>query len=115
MKAEKCKICGAEFVSNGCGTGYGINENGEKICYSCCGKADAEKLEKDGILSGYFSDGFFTNWPGTFKIKVQGVKKSWHNFAGRNGRRDFWLTYKGQNYHGVNVGNNQCATIRRVK
>ena len=116
---ENCSICGKEMFSDGLGTGYGTNEKGEKLCYSCCGEQDKKYLIENGKLSGYLSrdeNGFyFGNWPGSFKIRVYGVRYSWHNFAGKNGRRDFWLSYAGENYHGVNIGDNECATIKRVK
>lgn len=101
-------------------TGYGTNDKGEKHCYECCAKEDAAYLLEHGKLQGYFVEenkqGYFTNWPGSLKIPIYARRVSWHNFAGRNGRTDFWLKYNGQNYHGVQIGHNsQIATIRRTK
>ena len=114
----KCD-CGHMAESDGFSTGYGIDKDGKKICFACCGEQDKQTLIETGKLSGYFSKDekghYFGNWPGSFKIRVYSVRYSWHNFAGRNGRRDFWLTYNGENYHGVNIGDQECATIKRVK
>lgn len=114
--------CGHTVTSDGFSTGYGINGKGEKICFSCCGELDKKQLRETGILCGYFTGnpgkGYeFTNWPGSLKLSAYGVKKSWHNFAGRNGRVDFWVDFEGKVYHGIHVsnGSHECATIRLTK
>lgn len=108
--------CGHVAVSNGFSTGYGVDKDNKKICFACCGEGDKDTLIKTGKLSGYFNGKEFLNWPGTFRISVSYIRKSWHNFAGKDGRTDFWLFYNGQKYHGVQIGhNNDCATIRRTK
>lgn len=129
--SDNCTICKAEFVPSTISTGYGIDKHGHRICFSCCGKLDERALKRDGKLVGYLTykqvpinyrktgyidieDGFFTNWPGTFKIRVLRVKKSFNNF--RAPRLDFWFMWQGMEFHGVNVGNNsQVATVKRVK
>jgi len=115
---ETCTVCKKEIIreEGGCGTGYAIDNNGNKICYACCGEADKKTLLETGKLSGYYSHLVFTNWPGSFKIKAYYSRDSWHNFAGRNGRTDFWLNFEGKHYHGVHIGHdNECATIRLLK
>lgn len=108
--------CGHIATSNGFTTGYGVDRDGKKICFECCGKNDREQLEQTGKLSGYYTGGKFMNWPGTFSVHVYSYRKSWHNFAGRDGRTDFWFSLNGRNYHGVQIGHlNECATVRRVK
>ncbi len=123
MKNEfTCSKCGltktndSEFT-----TGYGRTGSGEIVCYDCCAKDDIAYLEANGKLSGYYVKGednkyYFTNWPATLKIPVYYQKTSWHNFAGKNGRTDFWLTFEGKQYHGVQIGHNsQLATIKKIK
>ena len=118
-----CSVCGKEIKKeiNSCSTGYGVNEHGEKTCFKCIGKADKKELVKTGKLTGYFSTGkdgrkYFTNWPGSLSIHVYYTRQSWHNFAGKNGRTDFWFLFEGQNYWGVQIGNNnQIARVKRVK
>lgn len=113
--------CGHIAKSDGLGTGYGIDKDGNKICYYCCGENDKQELRNTGKLFGYISknkDGkfVFTNWPGSFVIPVYSFRYSWHNFAGKNGRLDFWLNFEGNTFHGVNIGkSNQCATIKKTK
>lgn len=108
--------CGHTVKSDGLGTGYGINDKNEKICYQCCADQDKAYLKEHGTLTGYFDGKYFTNWPGSFKLLAQGIKKSWHNFAGRDGRTDYWVYMDGVCYHGVHVGfTHQCSTIRKVK
>ena len=124
MKTEEiniCSICGKEITreENSISTGYATNKDGEKICYQCCGELDKKELSETGVLHGYLSKDeagyYFGNWPGTLKIRVYGVRKSWHNFAGKDGRRDFWLQFNGGNYHVLNIGDNECAKVKRCK
>ena len=113
-----CYICKKEIVRdvNRISTGYGIDKDGNKVCFACCGDLDKKQLLETGKLYGYYSGGYFSNWPGTFKLLANYSKKSYHNFAGRNGRTDFWCRFEGNEYHGVHIGhNNECATIRKIK
>lgn len=102
-------------------TGYATNSKDEKICFECCGELDKQALIEDGKLTGYFvkkDDGkyYFSNWPGTFLIPVYYSRSSWHNFAGKNGRTDFWCTFQGKKYHGVQIGHNsQIARLKALK
>lgn len=43
------------------------------------------------------------------------VSKSWHNFAGHNGRTDVWFNLDGSSWHGVNIGDNQICRVKRCK
>ena len=116
-----CSKCNEQkTVNQDFTTGYGVDKDGNKVCYECCGKEDERYLIDNGKLQGYLTgqpgNEYFANWPGSFKIPVLYSRKSYHNFAGRNGRTDFWLKYKGNNYHGINIGkDNEIATIRKTK
>ena len=115
---DTCSVCNKEIIRDpeSCGTGYGRDKDNNIICYACCGENDKKTLLETGKLSGYYSKLHFTNWPGSFKIKAYYSRSSWHNFAGKDGRTDFWLNFEGKHYHGVQIGhNNECATIRLLK
>ena len=111
--------CGHIAKSSGISTGYGTDKDNKKICFKCCGKNDRKELIETGKSFGYLvkkgNGWYFTNWPGSFEIRVLSTRQSHHNFAGRNGRTDFWLFFEGHNYHGVNIGDNQCARLKRTK
>lgn len=132
MSDTHCTVCGAAFVSNGFAPGYGTRLNGDRVCYSCIGKEDKAELLNTGKLIGYLHfdseskpyhrTGFeylknasFMNWPGTFRVPIsQAVKRSFNNFGAP--RIDFWFTFEGHKYHGVNVGDNsQIARVKRLK
>lgn len=142
MSDTNCVLCGEPFKpehfydeakTKPVDTGYGVRPDGEKVCFSCCGKTDAEELRTTGRLVGYFTystpginharsaprDQYvgsptFTNWPGTLKISTYThVRVSRNNFGAT--RLDFWFTWEGRTYHGVNIGDNQIARVRRVK
>lgn len=55
-------------------------------------------------------------WAGTWSAAIHRSHKSWHNFAGRNGRTDVWFTGPDGGYwHGVNIGDNQIVRCTRRK
>ena len=53
-------------------------------------------------------------WDGSYRWNAY-VKTSWHNFAGKDGRRDCWFNINGQRWHGVNIGNSDMVHAKRVK
>ncbi len=110
-------------------TGYGTDEDGNKICYDCAALRDEERLRVEGKMQGYLvyekepgeryrfgeislKNGYFGNWPGTFKLGVSSAKKSINNFGAE--RIDFWFEWEGRTYHGVNVGDSQIAVVHRI-
>ena len=54
-------------------------------------------------------------WDGTYKFEIIDIHKSWHNFAGPDGRRDCWFKIKDQLWHGVNIGDNDIVHAKRIK
>jgi len=55
-------------------------------------------------------------WEGSFKWNCY-IKSSWHNFAGRDGRRDCWFNLEGTPghlWHGVNIGDNDIVRCKRL-
>lgn len=145
LPPTNCSECGAELIASGCTAGYGCGdperidghpdapelktgeylERSPAVCYTCCGKHDAERMQKDGRITLYLSKaapGEFSgapwkvsNWPDSLRFPVWGVRKSYHNFAGRDGRVDFWFTAFGREWHGVQIGDTQIARCRAVK
>lgn len=122
----KCAQCGEIHPlgsPGGFSTGYGYYHDAEPqvpICYKCCGEEDARDMRATGKGFMYLSKNDAgkwecTNWPGTLRIPVLNVKHSFHNFAGRNGRADFWFIFDGSVWHGVNIGHGQNARVRRTK
>lgn len=124
---------------NSIGTGYGEDADGAIVCYSCCGIEDADHLNamkvgdraifyvtrsevdndaKPGTIAHDRTPAYryhLINWPSTLKIQISRPSKSWHNFAGKDGRRDHWFSYRGKQYHGVNIGDNDILRVRRLK
>lgn len=140
----KCEII--HTSADGGGTGYAIRATDKaKICYTCVGKADEKTLRETGKLWGYLTgrrvslvsshvsdlyhgprgwrkprgvytleNGAFTNWPGSFSVNVSRVKLSYNNWGAP--RQDFWFTWEGNKYHGVQVGeSSECARVSRIK
>ena len=103
---EICCVCGKSIHGDGIGTGHGIDEHGNKVCYECCGKRDAEQLaalEPGTPMYLYLSGEYVTNWPGTLKIRIIGQRTGRHNIAGT--QTNVWFRYGGRNYHGTQYGN----------
>lgn len=101
-------------------TGYGVTQDGRKICYSCCAEQDKQQMRQDGRITLYLveRDGrhYVTNWPGSLEIPVKSFRKSHHNMAGKNGRTDVWFTFEGQNWHGYQIGQwNEICHCKRTK
>ena len=107
--------------------GYGVDANGAKHCYDCCAARDRADMEATGRATLYLSPNDnpaiggaytapykLTNWPGSLALPVWQVCKGRHNIA-RN-RYDFWFTFGGRDWHGVQYGDNtQIAHCRRLK
>lgn len=112
-------------------TGYGIDDNGKRICFACCGERDRLSMREGKPIALYLNmpttlymgqnhangSNFasLTNWPGTLKIVLHGVRKGYHNMAGY--RYDVWFTFEGHKWHGVQYGDNtqicRCRTVRK--
>jgi hypothetical protein len=114
---ESCSICQKTIVMSetSIGTGYGINQAGEKVCYSCCAEQDKQFMREHGKIVLYLDkttqlrghDKVISfeviNWPGSLKFKASG-KSGRHNLA--RSRTDVWFKFEGQNWHGVQYGKN---------
>lgn len=121
----RCRDCGIAkpVPRDGCGTGYATTGRSPKarfVCYGCCAIQDRKHMERDGKSVLYLSERSplqweISNWPGTLRFNAS-VSTSWHNFAGRNGRRDAWfMGPDGKQWHAVSIGWRQVARCKRVK
>ena len=115
-----CNACNAtiERPPESIGTGYATDKDGNKICYSCCGKEDAEYMRVNGkntlyLTSNGETSGHVSNWPGTLKIPCH-IKRGRHNIA--RYRYDVWFKFEGRTWHGVQYGDNtQIVHCKRTK
>lgn len=119
----KCQSCHRELpVNESGGTGYARTRSGKKICYECAGKRETKEISKKSPGSKHLfyltkKDGRYvvTNWPGSIKYTVTGVKTGRHNIAGT--RTDVWFKdHDGNEWHGVQMGEyNQVLHATKIK
>ena len=98
-------------------TGYGTTEDGKRHCYDCCAASERARMVETGKATLYLNSGKITDWPGKLTFPVIGrVSRSWHNFAGRDGRRDVdFVGPDGFIWHGTNIGDNDVLRAKRTK
>lgn len=117
MKTFKCDNCKRTITNDSdFTTGYGTNREDEKICFECIGFHDKQKLRslKPGeFMWLYFAKDRLINWPGSFELRPTYVRKGSHNIARE--RIDAWFKFNHHHYHGVNIGDNQCMKVTRLK
>ena len=122
------------------GTGYALDDDGEKICYDCCAELDKQWMLAHGKIALYLTcepaskarlhgrpftsatanicgrktAGEVTNWPGTLRFPCH-TRTGGHNIAGV--RYDCWFTGPdGYEWHGVTIGDNtQICRCKRTK
>jgi len=129
-----CFICGKVCKAEGCGTGYGVDSHGHKICYDCAGKLDERNLRKMKIgektihylkrtvikkfeNAGESCEYEVVNWPGTFRHHLTLLRRGRHNIAGE--QVHFRLSLSGDTplrFHCVHYGfSNTQLHVRRIK
>jgi hypothetical protein len=112
-------------------TGYGVNNDNEKICFRCCSIVDRDDMIETGKQTLYLSyedhclfrpairdyfNGKVGNWPGTLEFKAQCRRTpNGHNWGLT--RYDVWFNGPdGHVWHGVQYGDNtQLVHCRRTK
>ena len=104
-------------------TGYGIDREGNKVCYTCCGDNDRKRMVEDGAITLYLTnrekDGVkrprVVNWPGSLEFNVYLHKEGRHNIAGK--RRDVWFRGPDNHvWHGVQYGDmTEICHCKRTK
>lgn len=113
---NNCFVCGKEIVKP---SGYGVDTNGNKVCYPCCAEQDKQYMRDHGRITLYLTmDGQgkykVTNWPGSVIFSASCVKRSSHNIA--RYRYDTWFVFEGYYWHAVQYGDNtQIAHCKRTK
>lgn len=117
-----CSHCKEEkFSKDNFTTGYGVDREGNFVCFDCCGKEDREVLismnaGKVTEVNLYYNEkeGFVTNWPGSLKIKVAFKNKAKHNWG--LPRFNFWFYLAGSEFYGYVIGNNtEIAHVKKLK
>lgn len=58
---------------------------------------------------------YVSTWSGLHKMRCLEVRKSWHNMAGKDGRKDVYFYYGEKRWHGVNVGDSQLCRVKAKK
>ena len=118
MKTFECSKCKKEIdITEGSFTsGYGLDKDNNKICYSCCALDDIEYMKNNKKTYLYLNttDKTLSNWPGSLKIKLNHIRIGRHNIAGK--RYDTWFKFAGKNWHGVTYGDNtqicHCSVVK---
>lgn len=113
-----CAACGGPFYASGLGTGYGIRKDGARVCYSCCADDDKRSMLETGRATLYLvkRNGRWriTNWPGSYDVRADYVRRFNHPFA-----REAWIARfvgpDGTTWSAKNIGDSQIAHCRRVR
>ena len=120
-KPATCDQCGNACIPTTCTPGYATDDTGRRICYACCAVNDSAHMVEAGKMGGLYltqrgNRWAVSNWPGSLSFNVLHVKKSWHNFAGKDGRRDCWFNGPdGHVWHFVSIGDMDAGRARRTK
>lgn len=102
------------FISSGRG----------RHCYDCHTKLEIGKMNQEGKVSLYLTqtpsrlgyDYQIVNYAHTIEFACQRPKFSFHNLAGKRGRRDIdFVGPDGAKWHGVNIGDSQVIHCKRKK
>jgi hypothetical protein len=119
-----CADCREKIVraDGDIGTGYGIC-NGKKVCYACCALRDIADMRDKGRAVLYVTQSpqsvipnwpVVRNWPGTLSFVAKRAHRSINNWGAQ--RLDVWFTDSdGQQWWGVNCGDNDIIRCRRLK
>jgi len=136
-----CDQCGQACVKGDITTGYGIDEDGNRFCFRCCGVQDRESMVETGravlylakrnLSDGELAHGLMfsvgpglgrrigthevTNWPGSLRFRTWGPTKGSHNIAGS--RYDVWfIGPDAEAWWGVQYGDwTQICHCKRLK
>lgn len=144
-----CQRCLQEIEppsrDDSCGSGYGINADGDKHCYPCCGDLDREYMISNGRMTLYLVEGlapyydgvldewarlagaaiypqpkrmahYVTNWPNSLSFRtLSSPSRSRHNMA--RWRYDVhFIGPDGYIWHGYQCGDmTQICHCKRTK
>lgn len=118
-------------------TGYGVTEDGKRICWTCCADADRARMIETGRATLYLVSRIapacetytgigarpgptlkykVANWPDSLSFPVTRIRVARRGGGFGADRVDVWFTGPdGKPWHGVNRGDNQIARCRRLK
>lgn len=103
-------------------TGYGLDAEGKRYCYSCCADRERKRMVETGKATLYLTIDkgahytyAVTDWPGLLSFPARYVRRGTHNIA--RTRLDFEFTGPdGYRWVGVQYGaDTQIAHCRRTK
>ena len=72
-----------------------------------------KKYAGDKLYPGIYTEHVGT-WDGSYKWPAIS-KESWHNMAGKNGRKDLWFNIEDQKWWGKRIGSCDLVRAKRVK
>ena len=123
---ERCWVCELPLPAKQTGaitTGYGLDNEGHKICYACCADSDRQWMNEHDQITLYLSDRqeqgltryYVSNWPGSLEYRAFDVVEGRHNIA-RTQTRFSFRDDNGQLWHGRQYGQwTQLAHCRKAK
>ena len=126
-----CATCGQEIhtprstLEHGSGgTGYGIDEQGNKHCYACCADRERARMIETGRACLYLvrnrqGQWEITDWAGQLRFQHVMVRTREHgHFVPNYGytvRQDAWFVGpRGRLWHGVVKGDMQLIRCKRL-
>lgn len=124
MSDTNCARCSAEFPkppATGGASGYGIDNNENKICYDCCTRDDMLLMQTEKVIIAYVDEvkRIITNWPGYELGKIIWTNKiitqNW--FGGQLGTLLFInaIDPYGNIWYGKGLGNGMSIRLKKKK
>lgn len=110
MKVFTCTVCRKKKARKDAGgSGYALNDQGKKVCYTCCAESDRTWMREHGRITLYLEwqkkPWEVTNWPGTLRFLATRQSEGKHNW-GRTQRHVWFEGPDGNVWHGHQVGEN---------
>lgn len=124
-----CSKCGKEITTNSPHfTGYGVDSDGNKFCYTCCAENDKDYMRDHDRTTLYLYHNNLTdqneldrpeweviNWPGTLRFKAY-VRTTIKKHTIWRIRHDVWFQDNlGFWWYGRNQGDNDLVHCKRLK
>ncbi len=116
-----CTVCNEDKETpKGYGeAGYGVDKDGNKVCYACCGEQDKKYMEENNKTIQYlrWEDRKPTeigDWPGTMGFKIRYAFRGNHNW-GITRWDVYFKDHVGAWWWGVNLGDNDVVRCKKLK
>lgn len=120
MKPEILDCGHPPSADAGCGTGYGVDDNGRRFCYACCADRDRTAMLEGRDPGLYLTGGTdgkpveVTNWPGSLRFPVQSIRPTRIGFC-HDGRIAYFRGPDGARWSARGPGMGMYARARRLK